>query len=141
MSYNILKDGGYSLYFLCCVVGSLMYDMVCIRPNIAQVVKALSLFMGNPRCEHWVTMKRIFTYFLCTSKYSIFYHNHVLGDQLSLNIHGYVDFDRKGDVHRRRFTTECVSIVWWTSELDEQVTSCGHLVHYKDNIYDSYSCL
>jgi len=33
-------------------VGSLMYAMVCTRPNLAQVVTIMSRYMSNPRKEH-----------------------------------------------------------------------------------------
>eukprot|EP00253_Pinus_taeda_P016143 PITA_16143 len=39
------------------VVSSLMYAMVCTRPDIAHVVGVLSRFMSKPRKEHWTTVK------------------------------------------------------------------------------------
>ena len=38
-------------------VGSLMYSMVCIRPDIAHVVGVLSRFMSKLGKEHWTTVK------------------------------------------------------------------------------------
>jgi hypothetical protein len=37
-------------------VGSLMYVMVCTRPDIAHVVGVLSRYMSKPRKEHWTTV-------------------------------------------------------------------------------------
>ena len=37
-------------------VGSLMYPMVCTKPNIAYVVSVTSIFLVNPSKEHWVAM-------------------------------------------------------------------------------------
>ena len=34
------------------VVGSLMYAMMCTRPDLAQAVGVVSRFMSNPRKEH-----------------------------------------------------------------------------------------
>jgi len=34
-------------------VGSLMYDMVCTRPDIAHVIGVVSRFLTNPGKEHW----------------------------------------------------------------------------------------
>ena len=34
------------------VIGSLMYDMVCTRLNIAHVVGVVSIFLANPGKEH-----------------------------------------------------------------------------------------
>ena len=40
-------------------VGSLMYAMVCTRPDIAHAVGVLSKFMSKPGKEHWTTVKRV----------------------------------------------------------------------------------
>jgi hypothetical protein len=40
-------------------VGSLMYAMVCIRPEIAHVVGVLSGYMSKLGKEHWTTIKRV----------------------------------------------------------------------------------
>jgi len=44
------------------VVGSLMYAMVCTRPNIAQVVGVVNRYMSNPGKEHWRAVKWILRY-------------------------------------------------------------------------------
>ncbi|KAJ4703769.1 Retrovirus-related Pol polyprotein from transposon TNT 1-94 [Melia azedarach] len=43
-------------------VGSLMYAMVCNRPDLAQSVSVVSRFMGEPGKEHWQAGNRIFRY-------------------------------------------------------------------------------
>jgi len=40
-------------------VGSLMYEMVCIRPDIAHAVGVLSRFMSKPGKEHWTVVKQV----------------------------------------------------------------------------------
>jgi ATP-binding cassette subfamily B (MDR/TAP) protein 1 len=35
------------------VVGSLMYSMVCSRPDLSHVFSVVSRYMGNPRKKHW----------------------------------------------------------------------------------------
>ena len=54
-------------------VGSLMYVMVCTRPDIAHAVGVLSRFMSNPGKEHWTTVKRVFRYLRGTSDYGLCY--------------------------------------------------------------------
>jgi hypothetical protein len=44
------------------VVGSLMYAMVCTRPDIAHAVGVLSRYMSKPGKEHWTAVKRVFRY-------------------------------------------------------------------------------
>ena len=44
------------------VVDSLMYVMVCTRPDIAHAVGIFSRYMSKPRKEHWKIVKRVFKY-------------------------------------------------------------------------------
>jgi len=39
------------------VIGSIMYLMVCTRPDLAHSISILSRFMGNPSEEHWNALK------------------------------------------------------------------------------------
>ena len=39
------------------VVGSLIYAMVCTRPDIAHAVGVVSRFLENPGKEHWEAVK------------------------------------------------------------------------------------
>ena len=41
-------------------IGSLMYAMLCIRPDIAYTVSVTSRFQSNPGLEQWVAVKSIF---------------------------------------------------------------------------------
>jgi hypothetical protein len=43
-------------------VGSLMYAMVCTRPDIAHAVGVVSRYMNNPGKEHWEEVKWILRY-------------------------------------------------------------------------------
>jgi len=38
-------------------VGSLMYAIICTRPDIAQAVGVVSRYMSNTRKEHWRAVK------------------------------------------------------------------------------------
>ena len=44
------------------VMGSLMYCMVCSRPDIACVVSVLSRYMSNPGKSHWEGVKWLLRY-------------------------------------------------------------------------------
>jgi hypothetical protein len=39
------------------VVGSLMYAMLCTRPDLAYPISVLSQHMANPNMEHWMAVK------------------------------------------------------------------------------------
>eukprot|EP00253_Pinus_taeda_P028025 PITA_28025 len=74
------------------VVGSLMYAMVCTRPDIAHAVGVLTKFMSKPGKEHWTTVKLVFKYLRDTSDYGLCYQGRPGLDKV-LDIHGFVDAD------------------------------------------------
>jgi hypothetical protein len=41
-------------------VGSLMYAILCTRPDLAYPISVVSQHMANPSLEHWIAVKRIF---------------------------------------------------------------------------------
>ncbi|XP_076882859.1 uncharacterized protein LOC143531449 [Bidens hawaiensis] len=55
------------------VVGSLMYAMVCTRPDIAHVVAVISRLMSNPGKAHWEAVKWLLRYLKGTSKMALFF--------------------------------------------------------------------
>ncbi|XP_072090472.1 secreted RxLR effector protein 161-like [Arachis hypogaea] len=81
------------------VVGSLMYAMVCTRPDISQAVSVVSRFMANPGKAHWKAVKWILRYLKGTIDTGLCFSGK------SCQISGFVDFDYAGDLDRRRFTT------------------------------------
>jgi hypothetical protein len=85
-------------------VGSLMYEMVCTRPDIAHAVGILSKYMSKPGKEHWTTVKRVFRYLCGTISYGLCYRGR-LGLDRVLDIHGFVDAEWVGDLYCRRSTT------------------------------------
>ena len=50
------------------VVGSVVYAMVCTRPDIAHAIGVVNRFLANPGKEHWEAVKWIFKYLRGTSK-------------------------------------------------------------------------
>jgi len=86
------------------VVGSLMYVMVCTRPDIAHVVGVLRRYMSKPGNEHWTVVKRVFLYLRGTTDYAICYQGRP-GPTRVLDIQGFVDVDWAGDLDRRRSTS------------------------------------
>ena len=78
------------------VVGSLMYAMVCTRPDIAHAVGVVSRFLSNPGKEHWHAVKWILRYLRGTSKICLRF-----GDG-KLVLCGYTDADMAGDVDTRK---------------------------------------
>jgi len=80
-------------------VGSLMYVMVCTRPNIDHVVGVVYRYMKNPSKEHWETVKWVSKYLRGTSSYCITYN------RCSDSICGYIDSNFASDLDKRRYTS------------------------------------
>ena len=80
-------------------VGSLMYAMLCTRPDICFVVGLVSRYQSNPRREHWKDVKRILRYLKGTMDYHLCYQGS------SLCLVGYSDADRGGDLDQRKSTS------------------------------------
>ena len=71
-------------------VGSLMYVMVCTRPDIAHAVSVVSRFMNKPGKEHWQAAK---CYLKGTSNIAIIY-----GGDADYLVVGYSVSDYAADV-------------------------------------------
>ncbi|KAK1665989.1 hypothetical protein QYE76_054148 [Lolium multiflorum] len=67
-------------------VGSIMYAMLCTRPNIAHVVSLTSRYQSDPGMEHWTTVKNILKYLKRTKDMFLCYG----GDQ-ELVVTSYTD--------------------------------------------------
>ena len=80
-------------------VGSLMYAMVCTRPDISQAVFVVSRYMANPGKTHWEVVKRILLYLKGTINTGLSFGGG------TCQVSGYVDSDYAGDLDRRRSTT------------------------------------
>jgi hypothetical protein len=101
-------------------VGSLMYAMVCTRPDIAHAVGVVSRFMVNPGKEHWEAVKWIFRYLRGSSKSCLSF-----GSSKPV-LEGYTDADMAGDLDGRKSTsgflfTFAGGAVSWQSKLQKYV--------------------
>ena len=54
-------------------VGSLMYAMLCTRPDICYSVGMVSQYQSNPRPKHWQAVKHILKYLRRTRAYMLVY--------------------------------------------------------------------
>nr|GEW46011.1 zinc finger, CCHC-type [Tanacetum cinerariifolium] len=55
------------------VIGFLMYDMTCIRLDIAFVMGKLSTYTSNPGTQHWQAIQRVLKYLKKTMDYRLTY--------------------------------------------------------------------
>ncbi|KAL4323155.1 hypothetical protein GQ457_11G027600 [Hibiscus cannabinus] len=103
-------------------MGSLMFAMICTRPDIAQAVGVVSRYMANPGKEHWNAVKRILRYIKGSLNVALCYGG---SDFL---ISGYVDSDYAPDLDKSKSTTGYVftiagGAVSWVSKLQSVVAT------------------
>ncbi|XP_031259661.1 secreted RxLR effector protein 161-like [Pistacia vera] len=104
------------------VVGSLMYAMISIRPDLAFAISMLSRYMSNPGMEHWTALKWMLKYINNTVCVGLEYCRR----NTALDLVGFVDADFAGDKDTRKSTTayfftlggNCIS---WKSQLQRIV--------------------
>ena len=68
-------------------VGSLMYAMLCTRPDICHAVGMVSRYQANPGLKHWQAVKHILKYLKRTRNYMLVYSGR------DLTPIGYIDSD------------------------------------------------
>ncbi|KAG8501668.1 hypothetical protein CXB51_004714 [Gossypium anomalum] len=81
------------------VVGSLMYAMICLHPDLSYAANAVSRYMANPGKEHWKAVQWILRYLRGTTNVCLQFGRTEDG------VIGYVDTDFTGDLDRRRSLT------------------------------------
>ena len=80
------------------IVGSIMYAMLCTRPDFAFVVGLVSGFLSNRGLQYWYAVKRILRYIKRTINLRLCYQGEVL------ELCGYSDVDWVGDLDQRKST-------------------------------------
>ena len=83
-------------------VGSLMYAILCTRPDKCYVVGIVSRYQSNPRPNHWVVVKHILKYLKRTRDHMLMYS----GEDLTPL--GYTDSDFQSDRDSRKSTSRSV---------------------------------
>ena len=84
------------------IVGSLMYVMVCTRPDITYAESLVSRYMANPRKAHWKKLMWILRY-INGSLNRVLIYGGALGEDSKIVIEGYVDSDYAGYMDSRKF--------------------------------------
>ena len=67
-------------------IGSIMYAMICTRPDVSYALSATSRYQSDPGEAHWVAVKNILKYLRRTKDSFLIY-----GGQEELNVIGYTD--------------------------------------------------
>ena len=80
------------------MVGSLMYAMLCTRPDLAYAIQQLSQFNANPSNAHFQAAKRVFRYLQGTQATGLVYSGKHNAD---ITIQAYCDADYAADGNRK----------------------------------------
>ena len=91
-------------------IGSLMYSMICTRPDLAHAMNVYSMFMANPGKAHWNVVKWIFRYVKGTLDTSLVYGGAKLEEEPC--ILGFTNADYAVDLDRERSSTGYVFQLW-----------------------------
>ncbi|KAJ9558245.1 LOW QUALITY PROTEIN: hypothetical protein OSB04_012859 [Centaurea solstitialis] len=101
-------------------IGSIMYAMLCTRPDVAYSVSVTSRYQQNPGEPHWVAVKNILKYLRRTKDMFLVFR----GSEDEISVTGYSDasFQTDRDDFRSRsgyvFTLNGGTILWKSSKQD-----------------------
>ena len=103
------------------IVGSLMYLMVCTRPDLAFAISVASRGLENPTRFYTKLVKRLLQYVCTTKEYSLFYKR-----DSSIELLGFADADWAGDRKDSKSTSGfvfeiCGAAIAWKSKKQETV--------------------
>ncbi|KAJ9536625.1 hypothetical protein OSB04_un000174 [Centaurea solstitialis] len=101
-------------------IGSIMYAMLCTRPDVAYSVSVTSRYQQNPGEAHWVAVKNILKYLRRTKEMFLVFG----GSEDEISVTGYSDasFQTDRDDYRSQsgyvFTLNGGAISWKSSKQD-----------------------
>ncbi|KAJ9547714.1 hypothetical protein OSB04_020257 [Centaurea solstitialis] len=101
-------------------IGSIMYAMLCTRPDVAYSVSVTSRYQQNPGEPHWVAVKNILKYLRRTKDLFLVFG----GSEDEISVNGYSDASFQTDIDDFRsqsgyvFTLNGGAISWKSSKQD-----------------------
>ena len=81
-------------------IGSLMYTMVAIQPDLICIIGATSRYMSNPRNKHWEAIKHIFLYLRGIKNMHL-----TVGSGHLIQVESYTDSDYVGNPDNQKLTS------------------------------------
>ncbi|KAK8600793.1 hypothetical protein V6N12_050641 [Hibiscus sabdariffa] len=105
-------------------IGSIMYAMICTRPDLSYALSMTSRYQANPGEGHWVAVKNILKYLRRTKDVFLVY-----GGEEQLSIKGYTDASFQTDKDDSRSQSGFVfrlnggAVSWKSSKQDTIVDS------------------
>ncbi|XP_068319799.1 secreted RxLR effector protein 161-like [Pyrus communis] len=104
-------------------IGSLMYVMICTRPDIAYVVSITSRYQSNLRLEHWAAVKTILKYLKRTKDMFLIY-----GGATELRVEAYTNANFQSNVDDRSSNSRYVftlngGVVSWKGKKQDVIAN------------------
>ena len=105
-------------------IGSIMYAMLCTRPDVCLAISLAGRYQSNPGVDHWTSVKNILKYLKRTKDMFIVY-----GGDKELVVNGYVDesFDTDPDESKSQtgyvFLLNGAVVSWCSSKQSVMVGS------------------
>ena len=93
-------------------VGSIMYSMVCCRPDLAFAMSVISRFMSNPGKAHWDVVKGVLRYLNGTVEYGLKFQK---AEEDEEPLVGFVDDDFAANLDTRKSITGYVFTLYGTA--------------------------
>ena len=92
------------------VIGSIMYAMLCTRPDVCLAINLAGWYQSDPGVDHWIAVKNILKYLKRTKEMFLSY-----GGDKEFIVKGYVDasFDTDPDDSESQ-----TGYVLWSSHLE-----------------------
>ena len=87
-------------------IGSIMYAMLCTRPDVSLAISMAGRFQSNPGMDHWTAVKNILKHLKRTKEMFLVYG----GDQ-ELVVKGYVDASFDTDPDNSKSQTRYVYVL------------------------------
>ena len=102
MSLTTVEEHDYMSHILyASTVNSLIFAMVCTRPNLSQDVSMVRRYMHDPSRGYWEVVKWILRYTKDTIDVALVFKKDTIGKQECIR---YVNSDYTGDLDKRRST-------------------------------------
>ncbi|KAJ8459624.1 hypothetical protein OPV22_032550 [Ensete ventricosum] len=101
-------------------IGSIMYVMLCTRPDIAHALSVTSKYQADPGLEHWKAVKCILKYLRRTKDLLLVYGGG------SLQVEGYIDSSFQSDIDdsKSNSSDSIVPVVYLVLRLETPMMPC-----------------
>ena len=84
-------------------IGSIMYAMLCTRPDVCLSISLAGKYQSNPGVDHWTVVKNILKYLKRNKDMFLVY-----GGDKELVVNGYIDASFDTDLDDSKPQTGCI---------------------------------